>query len=80
MAVHGFSAGRNALFSTILLCSDDMSKYSDRQIRAWEQIQKIRQATDVKVNHAIDKEGKRRLEVTYVLDGTTYSYEIPDKN
>ena len=69
-----------ALFSTILLCSDDMSKYSDRQIRAWEQIQKIRRATDVKVNHAIDKEGKRRLEVSYVLDGTTYSYGIPDKN
>ncbi|MBQ4425005.1 MAG: alpha-galactosidase [Lachnospiraceae bacterium] len=69
-----------ALFSTILLNSDDMSKYGEKQKKAWEKIRKIRTAEDIRVENRYDEEGQRHLAVQYTLDGTAYRYEVPEKN
>ncbi|MBP5225110.1 MAG: alpha-galactosidase [Lachnospiraceae bacterium] len=66
-----------ALFSTILLNSDDMSRYSEAQKNTWAQIQRIRDAKDVRVRHVLSADGRKELTVSYVLDGETFSLPVP---
>ncbi len=66
-----------ALFGTILLNSDDMSLYTEEKKRAWEKVQKIRSAGDVRVSHELMPDGKKELTVFYETDGQTFSLRVP---
>ena len=66
-----------ALFSTILLNSDDMSLYDEKKKASWEEVQRIRGAEDIRVDHSLEIGLKKLLAVTYQLDGEAYSYTIP---
>ena len=61
----------NSLFGGLLLCSDNMGRYTPEARAAYEQLLRNREATDVRVI----AEGKS-LSVRYRLDGKEHNLKI----
>lgn len=61
----------NVLLGGVLLTSDDPSEYTPAQQAAYEELRRLREATDIRV------EAEETLTLRYVLDGEEHSFVVP---
>ena len=62
-----------ALFGSVFLTSDDMSSYSEEQIRLYRRLRRLREAADV----CVSADDARTVTVSYRLDGQPASFTLP---
>lgn len=60
----------NALFGSLILCSDNMGQYSDEAMAEYERLLKLRNAENIRVN------ADDWLSVSYSLDGVEHELKI----